>query len=201
VQPLNKDYFELYVTVQECEDAIPMRIIIFAVFAIVHCLHAPATAEMYTIDNPAEKIHNPADKMYNPATQENNPSSNIYNPSTRMNKKNPLSPPTQSVLQPTAKEIQTVKEPALQTNKQQKPQVVPTIANKSYHFKSVKEYINSAKKTFTQKDYKECISVTEDALRRISAGTLKASKKSKRQLVKYKNSGYELLMNKVDVKD
>jgi hypothetical protein len=171
-----------------------MRRMLFAVCAAVLCLNAPASAEMFTIDNPADKIHNPADKMYNPATQENNPSSNIYNPSTRLNKKNPLSPPTQPVLQPSVKEATTVKKPVLQTNKQQQPQSEPTtITKKRYHFKHVRQYLNAAKKSFAQEDYGEFLSITEDALRRINAGTLKASKKTKKQLVTYKKIGYGLL--------
>jgi len=176
------------VTVQERRDVMPMRRMIFAVCAIVLCLNATASAEMFTIDNPADKIHNPADKMYNPATQENNPSSNIYNPSTRMNKQNPLSPSTQHVPQP------TVKESVLQTNKQQQPQPEPaTITKKRYHFKHAREYMNAAKKSFAQEDYGEFLSITEDALRRINTGTLKASKKTKQKLVTYKRIGYGLL--------
>jgi hypothetical protein len=38
--------------------------------------------------------------------------------------------------------------------------------------------------------------ITEEALKRISAGTLKASKKEKQPLVKYKNAGYGLLGKK-----
>jgi hypothetical protein len=42
------------------------------------------------------------------------------------------------------------------------------------------------------------ISITEDALRRISAGTLKASKKTKQKLAKYKVLGYGLLEKNED---
>jgi hypothetical protein len=44
----------------------------------------------------------------------------------------------------------------------------------------------------------ELISITEDALRRINAGTLKASKKTERKLAKYKVLGYGLLEENED---
>jgi hypothetical protein len=44
----------------------------------------------------------------------------------------------------------------------------------------------------------EFLSITEDALRRISAGTLKASKKTERKLVRYKVFGYGLLEKNED---
>ena len=160
---------------------------------IVLCLHVPATAAVYTINNPADKISNPADKMYNPATQGNNPASNIYNPATRMDKPNPLSPPTQPVPQPTVTEATTIVKPAKQTKKTPQAQPRPTIPQKSYYFKTAGEYINAAKKAFTQDDYVEFLSITEDALRRISAGTLKASKETRQKLTKYKVFGYGLL--------
>lgn len=167
-----------------------------AVIAVVLCLNAPATAAMHTIDNPAEKISNPADKMYNPATQVNNPASNIYNPATRRDNSNPLSPPTQPVPQATTPEVTTTTKPVEEIKEQ--PQTKPTIPQKSYYFKTVRAYINAAKKAFAQDDYVEFIAITEDALRRISAGTLKASKKTRQKLVKYKVFGYGLLEKSVD---
>lgn len=164
--------------------------------AVLLCLHAPATAAMYTIDNPAEKINNPADKMYNPATHVNNPASNIYNPATRMNNPNPLSPPTQPVPPPTVPEATTTTKPAKQIKEQ--PKSKPIIPQKSYYFKTVKAYINAAKKAFAQDDYREFVSITEDALRRINAGTLKASKKTRQKLAKYKVFGYGLLEKNED---
>jgi hypothetical protein len=139
---------------------------------------------VYTIDNPADRIHNPADKIYNPATNINNPASNIYNPASRMGNPNPLSPPTQPV--PTTPPAEQVKE-QLQTQ----PRFA--IPHKHYHFKTVKAYIDEAKKAFNQDNYLRFISITEDALRRISAGTLKASEKTKQKLEKYKAFGYGLL--------
>lgn len=138
--------------------------------AAILCLNSPARAAMYKIDNPA---------------------SNIYNPAARMNNPNPLSPPTQPVPQPTVTEVTTTTKPAKQIKEQPRPK--SAIPQKSYHFKTVRAYINAAKKAFAQDDYMEFISITEDALRRISAGTLKASKKTERKLAKYKVFGYELL--------
>jgi hypothetical protein len=175
----------------------PMRRLAVGI-AIVLCLQAPATAAMYTINNPADKINNPADKMYNPATQVNNPASNVYNPATRMDSPNPLSQPTRPVPQPTAAEVTTTSKPAKQIKKHPQAQPKPTIPQKSYYYKTVREYINGAKKAFTQDDYMEFLSITEDALRRISAGTLKASKKTKQKLAKYKVFGYGLLEKNED---
>ena len=151
---------------------------------LVLVLHTPALSAMYTIDNPADRISNPADKMYNPAADIKNPASNIYNPAARMGNPDPLSPPTQPV-PPTVS--------ADQVNG--KVQVKPgrAIPHKSYHFKTVKAYISAAKKAFSLDDYLKFVSVTEDALRRISAGTLKASEKAKQKLEKFRAFGYGLL--------
>jgi hypothetical protein len=138
--------------------------------AAIFFLNAPARGAMYKIDNPA---------------------SNIYNPAARMNKSNPLSPPTQPVPQPTVTEVTATTEPAKQIKGQ--PRTNSTVPQKSYYFKTVGAYINAAKKAFAQDDHVEFLSITEDALRRISAGTLKASKKSKQKLAKYKVLGYRLL--------
>jgi hypothetical protein len=164
--------------------------------AMVLYLQTPASAAMYTINNPAETIKNPADKMQNPATQVNNPASNVYNPATRMDNPNPLSPPTQPVPQPVATEVTTATKPAKQIKEQSQPK--PTVPRKSYYFKTAREYISAAKKAFTRDDYTEFISITEDALRRINAGTLKASKSTKQKLAKYKVFGYGLLEKKED---
>ena len=140
--------------------------------AIVFCLHAPAMAEMYKIDNPA---------------------SNIYNPATRMDNPNPLSPPTQPVPPPPAKELTKATEPAKQFKEQPEAQPNPAVPHKRYKFKTVGEYINAAKKAFNSDDYIEFVSITEDALRRINAGNLKASKAARQKLTKYKVVGYRLL--------
>jgi len=120
-----------------------------------------------------------------------NPASNIYNPATRMNNPNPLAPPTQPVPQPTVTEVTTGAKPARQIKEQPRPK--SAVPLKSYNFKTVRAYMNAAKKAFVRDDYPEFLSITEDALRRISAGTLKASKKTERKLAKYKVFGYGLL--------
>ena len=138
--------------------------------ALILCLNAPAWAAMYEIDNPA---------------------SNIYNPASRMDNPNPLSPPTKHVAQPTATKVTTTTKPERQIKEQPRPK--SAIPQKSYYFKNVTAYINAAKKAFARDDYMEFLSVTEDALRRIRAGTLKASRKAERKLAKYKALGYGLL--------
>ncbi|MBC7961649.1 MAG: hypothetical protein H7Y05_01750 [Steroidobacteraceae bacterium] len=170
--------------------------------AILFSLPIPAMSANFTIDNPAEKINNPADKIknpadkiYNPASQIKNPASNIYNPASRMDNPSPISPPTQPVPQPTvAKEI-TKKIPAGQIKKRPLRQTRLAIPQKSYNLKTVGAYVIAAKKAFIRDNYPEFLSITEDALRRISAGTLTASKKAKQKLVKYKVFGYGLLEN------
>lgn len=155
--------------------------------AMLFCLHAPAMAAMDAIKNPADKIRNPADRMYNPATQINNPATNIDNPAVRLDNPNPLSPPTQPAPQPAATAAPAVTKAA----EQARPR--PVIPHKKYYFKNVKEYIEAAKKAFVQDDYVEFLSVTEAALRRIETGSLKASKKSRQKLDRYKVFGYGLL--------
>jgi hypothetical protein len=143
--------------------------------ALILCLNAPAWGAMYEINNPA---------------------SNIYNPASRMNNPNPLSPPTQPVPQPTVTEATSATKPEKQSKEQPRPR--STIPQKSYYFKTATAYINAAKKAFARDDYLEFLSITEDALRRISAGTLKASKKTERKLTKYKVLGYSLLEKNED---
>jgi hypothetical protein len=166
------------------EEIMTVRRLATGIAALVLSLHTPVLSAMYTIDNPADKINNPADKVYNPATGIKNPGSTIYNPAARMNNPNPLSPPTQPV--PSTLSADQMKEQV-----QTKPK--RAIPHKNYHFKTVKAYINAAKKAFSQDDYLKFLSVTEDALRRIHAGTLKASEKAKQKLEKYKAFGYGLL--------
>jgi hypothetical protein len=153
--------------------------------ALILALYTPALSAMYTIENPVDKINNPADKMYNPATDIKNPASNIYNPASRMANPNPISPPTQPV-PPTVVSTD-------QLNRQVQTKPAHAIPHKSYHFKTVKAYIDAAKRAFSQDDYLKFLSVTEDALRRIHAGTLKASEKAKLKLEKYKAFGFGLL--------
>lgn len=160
---------------------------LFAGIVVAFYLHAPATAAMDAIKNPADKIRNPADKMYNPATKVNNPADNIYNPATRLANPDPLSPPVQPAPAPAVTAPKPAVKPAAQAT------LRPVIPQKSYYFKTVGEYINAAKKAFSHDDYVEFLAVTEDALRRIEAKTLKASLKSKQKLAKYKLFGYGLL--------
>ena len=143
--------------------------------AAILCLYAPARAAMYKIDNPA---------------------SNIYNPAARMNNPNPLSPPTKPAPQPIVKEETTTTKPVepkpVKQIKEQ-PQSNPTIHKKKYYSKTARVYIIAAKIAFDKDDYNKVVAITEDALRRISAGKLKASKKEKLKLVNYKTVGYALL--------
>jgi hypothetical protein len=168
-----------------------LRTLIVGVAGLVFSLSSLAMSANFKIDNPADTIDNPVDKMYNPATRINNPAANIYNPADRMDNPNPLSPPTQPVPQQAAAKGSssaiTASEKTSQTNR--------TIPHKSYTFKGVRTYIVAAKNAFTRDDYVEFIAITEDALRRINAGTLKASNKSKQTLLKYKKFGYGLLEN------
>jgi hypothetical protein len=154
------------------EEVMHLRILAAGI-AIVLCLQAPAAAEMYKIDNPA---------------------SNIYNPATRMDKQNPLSPPSPPVPPPTVPAVTTTTKSEQQIKEQ--PQTKPVIPKKSYKFKTVEAYIDAANKAFIHEDYISFLSFTEDALRRINAGTLIASKKLKQKLDKYKAVGYGLLENK-----
>ena len=157
------------------------------------CLSAPVTAAMYRIENPAGTMSNPAEKMSNPATRTNNPASNIYNPGAAMGNPTPLSPPTKPVPAPRVVEAA----PETKLDKQIKSQPEPKVAVpvKSYHLKTVDAYVTAAKKAFIEDDYVRFVSITEDALRRIAAGTLKASNKSKQQLLKYRAVGRGLLNN------
>jgi hypothetical protein len=151
----------------------PMRTLATGI-TVVLCLNAPAMAEMYKIENPA---------------------SNIYNPATRMDNPNPISPPTQPVPQPAAIEATPTPKPTTQIKEQSQyqPQPKHNIPNKSYRFKSANEYIDAANKSSKRKDYKKALSITEEALRRIRSGTLKASKKTKQKLNEYRASGYKHL--------
>jgi len=161
--------------------------------AFILCLEAPAPAKgaMYVIENPAGKISNPAGQMYNPATQTNNPASNIYNPGTRMDSRNPISAPNPAPPEPAAKVTAPAATPAkpAQQQKQYKQEIVP----QKYHYKTAGAYLAAAKKAFVKDDYPEFLAITEDALRRIAAGTLKASAATRHTLQNYRAFGYGLL--------
>ena len=159
----------------------------FAGFAaLLLSLQAPAMAADFSINNPADRIHNPASDIKNPAA-------NIYNPAAHMDNPNPLSPPTQPIPQPPATKNKSATESAdqIKAKPQHKPKAA--IPHKSYYFKSVKTYITAAKKALNQGRYIKSLSISEDALRRINAGTLRASKKSVQTLNKYKDLGYRQL--------
>jgi hypothetical protein len=148
-------------------------------FALILCLYAPATAEMFKIENPA---------------------SNIYNPASRMDNPNPLSPPTQSVPKPATTEtthFSAPQTPEEQVKEQQHPQIQQkpnhSVTHKSYHFKTGREYLGAVKMSFKRKDYKKAIFIIEEALGRIKSGTLKASRKTKQKLIEYRASGYTFL--------
>lgn len=129
--------------------------------------------------------------MYNPATQINNPAARIDNPSPLATPTRPVPPTKATVVTPGPEPAKLIKEkPQLQTR--------PAIPEKWYHFKTAGAYIALANKAFVRDDYREFLAITEDALRRISAGTLKASKKMKQKLHKYRIIGYELLKDSED---
>lgn len=154
------------------------KILAGVVFAMVICLQSPAMPANFKIDNPASNIYNPASNMDNPS---------------------PISPPTQAVPKPEAVKVITEAVPAEQLKEQTRPQPQPqappkpAIPNKNYNFKTVAAYVNAAKKAFIQDDYREFIAITENALVRIGAGTLKASRKTRQKLTNYRTFGYGLL--------
>ncbi len=157
-------------------------------FAIVLGVCATALSAIYEIDNPAAQIKNPASKMYNPASNVDNPSSKIYNPAANMNNPSPVSPVTQPVPQP--EETKSASRPQ---KRSLPPLTRPAIPQKRYNYKTVKQYLKAAKKAFITDNYMEFLMITEDAVRRIDGGTLKASNKEKVRLKKYKTFGYGLV--------
>ena len=140
--------------------------------ALLLSLHSPVMSATFTIDNPAANIYNPAANMDNPS---------------------PLSPPTKPIPPPTVTKEITPAIPPEQIKKPPQVQPKPVVPNKNYNYKSVGVYLTAAKNAFNRDDYVGFVAITEDALRRISAGTLRASKKTKQTLVKYKKFGYGLL--------
>jgi hypothetical protein len=157
-----------------------------SITAILICLHKPAISEVYTIDNPADRIKNPAEKIYNPASDIKNPASNIYNPAGRMGDPNPLSTPNQSVPDPSVTKAVSAIEKSMLKSK-------PSIPQNNYGFNTVTQYIVAIKEAFNKDDYISFLSLTEDALKRITEGSLKASSKTKLKLKKYRKFGYNLL--------
>jgi hypothetical protein len=122
-----------------------------------------------------------------------NPASNIYNPAAHMDHPSPLSPPTQPLTPPTAAKEIPASIPAEQIKERPQSQLKLTIPHKSYYLKTAGAYVAAAKKAFNRDDHTEFLSITEDALRRINAGTLRASNKTKQTLVRYRTFGYGLI--------
>jgi hypothetical protein len=148
------------------------RICAAGIFALICSLQTPAISANFTIDNPASNIYNPAAHMENPS---------------------PLSPPTQPLPSATATKEIPAPIPAEKIKEQPLSQPKLTIPYKSYNFKTSGAYVIAAKKAFNRDDHIKFLSITEDALRRINAGTLSASKKTKQTLDKYRAFGYGLL--------
>ena len=159
--------------------------------AIVICLHTPALSANYAIDNPAARI-------YNPATDIKNPAANIYNPATNLDNPSPISPPTKPIPQPAVTKPAAEAVPVKQVKAPPKPLPKLAVPIKKYPFRTAGAYLAAAKNAFNRDDFVEFVSITEDALRRINAGTLRASKKTKQKLNRYKTFGYGLLGNDLE---
>lgn len=170
-----------------------VRQVTIGAVVVVFAQLLPAMSANYVIDNPADNIKNPAGTMYNPATHINNPASNIHNPADRMDNPSPLSPVTPAIPKPLVTNKMPAALPAEQIGKKPLSQATVAVPIKKYHFKTVAAYIAAAKKAFVRDDYSEFVAITDDALRRIRAGTLKASNKSRQKLLKYKTFGQSML--------
>jgi hypothetical protein len=72
-------------------------------------------------------------------------------------------------------------------------QATVAVPIKKYQFKTVAAYFTAAKKAFGRDDFSEFVAIADDALRRIGAGTLNASSRSKQKLLKYKAFGQSML--------
>lgn len=144
---------------------------------VVFCLNAPARAEMFKIENPASNIYNPADRMNNP---------------------NPLSPPTQPAPQPAAAKEPAATTPSAppppeQAQEQRVQQQRRAVPQKNYSFKTAHAYLAAANKAYNRGDYRRFLAISEEALNRIRAGSLAASKKTKQKLVRNRAIGRGLL--------
>ena len=151
----------------------PMRRV-GAGIVVALCLKASAMAEMFKIENPA---------------------SNIYNPADRMNDPNPLSPPSQPAPQPTAPKDATTTPPPPpeQVREQRAPHQERAVPDKRSSFTTAKAYLAAADKAYNKGDYRRFLSMSEEALSRIRAGTLTASKKAKQKLARNRDLGRKLL--------
>jgi len=123
-----------------------------------------------------------------------NPAANIYNPASRMDNPNPLTPPSPvTPPEPPAKSVTIVPEPPVQLQPKAQPTPKPVVTPKTYNLTTDKAYIIAANKAYANNDNLEFLAITEEALRRINAGTLKATKKSRQTLEKYKQLGNRIL--------
>ena len=162
--------------------------VLATVIAIMTTIATSLMAADYTIRNPADKIDNPAGRMSNPAETIHNPAANITNPSDQLANPDPVRPLRQTEAKP--------KEAAAPATPTPAPPVVPA---RYYTYKRVREYLDAAKRAFGKDDYLEFTALTEDALRRINSGGLKASKKTVRKLEKFKAFGYAMLTRDEDI--
>ncbi len=123
-----------------------------------------------------------------------NPATNIYNPASRMDNPNPLTPPSPvTPPEPPVKNVIIAPEPVVQTQPKAEPPPKQVVAPKSYNHKTVKAYINAANRAYANSNNLEFLSITEEALRRINSGTLKATEKSRQTLENYKKLGNRIL--------
>lgn len=142
----------------------------------------------------AFQIALPAAAAMNPIQ---NPASNIYNPASRMDNPNPLSPPVPPVAPDQPKKQETVvPEPAVKVQPE-RVQQKPDRIIRSYNFESARAYINAANQAYGKGDILEFLAITEDALKRISAGKLKATKKSRQTLIRYQTLGQQIYNGKI----
>ena len=158
--------------VQVGEEVMPMRRV-GAGIVVVLCLNVSAMAEIFKIENPASNMYNPADRMSDP---------------------NPLSPPAQPVLRPTApKEVVTTTAPPPEQVREQHATYQGAVPRKRSSFTTAKFYLAAADNAYNKGDYGRFLSMSEEALSRIRAGTLTASKKAKQKLARNRTLGRKLL--------
>jgi hypothetical protein len=69
------------------------------------------------------------------------------------------------------------------------------VPHKHASFSTVKAYLAAADKAYNRGDYGRFLSMSEEALNRIRAGTLAASKEAKQKLIRNRALGRKLLVN------
>lgn len=158
---------------------------------LVISLQTAAWSANFVVDNPADRIYNPAGNIKNPAA-------NIYNPAAQMDNPSPISPPTQPIPRPEAAKPVPEALPPKQIKEPPKPLPKLVVPPKRYRFRTAAAYLSAAKNAFNRDNFVEFVSITDDALRRINDGTLRASDKTKQKLLKYRTFGYGLLNNDRD---